>query len=499
MEYFIVAWHNLLEDWNYSVPNIEFYDGSINMNILHHGGKQIGLIVDDYQPQLTTKLNDLDFYPEKILSVYDYLQGSLNFDNQQVLNYQDFNWPDDAIFDISSFNILVVSADKLFAKIVVDTTGKLLWIEYFDQAERLTSKVIIDSRGFVSSKETEQEIVYFDPVGHWRFIYDKQTDAVKLNPDFLVSDQLQYQHLSDLIQEILTEKILTHVTQKDHLIVTIDDQSPLSMSDYNVHHPIYVLNPKVNHTRSLQDVGNESIVVSHKDEIEQGYPNLNLIEIPSLPFQFKFGHSQRLRRQIIGVFAEGMNAEELLSLLHVLYPKLLSKPDELSLRFLTYSNDQNALINKLIKQFAEEKRNEFQLFDEKAKLTMIGENDGLKSSDKRPQLLISSHRLSSVNDAAKTLDKIRVLINWNLQDDFMMIAAVSTGIPQLQNFKSFTLHDHKNGIICQNYQELEMGLTFYLDDLQNWNESLVYNAQLLNKYSEDNLFKKWESVLSKEL
>ncbi|MCH3904736.1 MAG: accessory Sec system protein Asp1 [Lactobacillus sp.] len=239
MEYFIVAWHNLLEDWNYSVPNIEFYDGSINMNILHHGGKQIGLIVDDYQPQLTTKLNDLDFYPEKILSVYDYLQGSLNFDNQQVLNYQDFNWPDDAIFDISSFNILVVSADKLFAKIVVDTTGKLLWIEYFDQAERLTSKVIIDSRGFVSSKETEQEIVYFDPVGHWRFIYDKQTDAVKLNTDFLVSDQLQYQHLSDLIQEILTEKILTHVTQKDHLIVTIDDQSPLSMSDYNVHHPIY--------------------------------------------------------------------------------------------------------------------------------------------------------------------------------------------------------------------------------------------------------------------
>lgn len=500
MEYFIVAWHDQLIDWNFDIPKINFYDGSINMEILQKGGRKVGLVIDDSQPQLTSKLNRLNIYPDKIFSVYDYLQGCWDFSNQQVLDYQDFVWPKDAIFDITPFRILVISQDKLFAKIIYGTTGKILRIEYINQNGECSSKLIIDSRGFVSSKETQQQIIYFDQVGHWRLIYNKQTDSVELNPAFSVAKHFHYLHVRTLIEEILQERLLSKLIQDDHLIITLDDNSPVSIEKYEGFKPIYILNPNVSHERSLTQV-KDGVIVTLKDSeftslSKSSNSNLKLFQLPPLPFQFNFGHSQRLKRQIIGIFAEGMDTEELQSMLTLLYERLITLPDKLGLIFITYTNEKKNLIDQLINNLADERHNEFQLFDKKDDELSEKSDEKVDFIEKKPKLLISCHRLTSVDDAAKTLDKIRILVNWNLPDDFIMTAAVSMGIPQLQNFASFTLHDHKNGLICKDYQQLRAGLSFYLDSLQNWNQSLVYNAQLLNKYSEDNIYEKWESILA---
>jgi accessory secretory protein Asp1 len=499
VEYFIVAWHDQLIDWSFDIPKIDFYDGSINMEILQKGGRRVGLVIDDYQPQLTSKLNRLNIYPDEIFSVYDYLQGCCDFFNKQVLNYQDFIWPSDALFDITPYRILVISHDKLFAKIIFDTTGKILRIEYINQNGECSSKLIIDSRGFVSSKESQKQIIYFDQAGHWRLIYNKQTDSVELNPAFSVARHCKYLHMKTLIEEVLQERLLSKLAQDDHLIITLDDNSPVSIEKYKKYHPIYVLNPNISHNRSLVRV-KDGIIVTLKDSAfsalnERSNSNLKLFRLPPFPFQFNFGHSQRLKRQIIGIFAEGMDPEELQSMLALLYGQLITLPDKLGLVFITYTNEKKNLIDKLISNLADERHNEFQLFDKKSGEFSEKSDEKIEFTDEKPKLLINCHRLTSVEDAAKNLDKIRILINWNLPDDFIMTAAVSMGIPQLQNFASFTLHDHKNGLICKDYKQLLAGLSFYLDSLQNWNQSLVYNAQLLNKYSEDNIYDKWESIL----
>lgn len=65
----------------------------------------------------------------------------------------------------------------------------------------------------------------------------------------------------------------------------------------------------------------------------------------------------------------------------------------------------------------------------------------------------------------------------------------------MQNFASSTLVDHKNGLLCYTPQDVVNGISAYLDDLNAWNQALVYDVKLLNQYSEENLMKIWQKLL----
>ena len=198
MEYFVPAWHNQLVDWAYNTPRIQFYDAINQMRVLQDNHKKIGLVLTDYQPQLTTKLNQLAFSPDYLFSVYDYLQGISTLDNQ-ILDITDFNWPEDAYFDYTLFRIIVISHNRLFAKLAFDTDGKILSITYFDENGQQTKTLMIDSRGFISSKQVGNEITYYDQIGHWRFKYNTENKNVVLNPTFNKCQYNQYQNLNSLI------------------------------------------------------------------------------------------------------------------------------------------------------------------------------------------------------------------------------------------------------------------------------------------------------------
>ena len=44
--------------------------------------------------------------------------------------------------------------------------------------------------------------------------------------------------------------------------------------------------------------------------------------------------------------------------------------------------------------------------------------------------------------------------------------------------------------------EVAAGTNYYLDDLGNWNQALMFNVQLMNAYSAESMLKKWQTVLS---
>lgn len=98
----------------------------------------------------------------------------------------------------------------------------------------------------------------------------------------------------------------------------------------------------------------------------------------------------------------------------------------------------------------------------------------------------------------RALDKIRILISWNDGDVFLEMAAISVGIPQLQNYETTTVIDGKNGWNCSDLHELNEGLSYFLNNLSNWNRALVYNVRTLNQYSEDNLMKEWQKIFRDE-
>ena len=107
MNYLVPAWHRLLDDWSWTIPRIEFDDAVSHIKTFQENQVPYSLVITDYQPQLSTKLNQLTISPSQILNVFDYLQGVNHLDNQ-IVTYRDFNWPADAQFDFTSFRIVVL-------------------------------------------------------------------------------------------------------------------------------------------------------------------------------------------------------------------------------------------------------------------------------------------------------------------------------------------------------------------------------------------------------
>lgn len=497
MEYFIPAWHSQLVDWAYNLPLIEIYDDVNYMRVLKENKQKIGLVLTDYQPQLTTKLNHTILYPDRFFSVYDSLQNIHGLDSR-VIDFRDFNWPEDISFDLSPFRILAISQNRVYAKIIFDSEGKILYIQFVDEDGNDTRKLILDSRGFVSAEETADQITYYDPQGHWRFIYNKNTDAVKTNSVFNVSEHEEYPHLKDLIQEVLVNKFLAHIQSEDRLIITIDDRSLIPLSVYKNYNPIYTANKWHKFSEKIKQVENGQVLVVSKREIEEVKGMLNdnipVINMPSYPIRPNLGHSQRLKRQITAVFAENTTFDELKQIVAIVYKRMIKNPDGEGLYILTYSNEQDDIARRVLEDLEKEHGDEFTTEKEAQEQ---GDNQ-IEASQYKAKLYIRKKRISSVNEAYKILDKVRILINWGHSDDFIQTAAISIGIPQLQNFSSSTLNDHENGLICQEISDLSQGLAHYLDNLQVWNQALVFDVKLLNQYSSDNLMAKWKKVLNYE-
>lgn len=493
MEYIVPAWHSRLKDWAYNVPSVEVYDGENFLRVLGNN-KEVGLVITDYQPQLSTKLNDTSLYPDKIFSIYDYLQDIHGL-NGQVLDYRDFAWPDDIVFDFTPFRILAVSQGRLYAKIIFDTMGKVLWISYLGADGKEKYKLFLDSRGFVSSKDTDHDTTYYDPLGHWRFIVEKADNSVKINPNFDRFKQTEYESIDDLIQEVFIEKFLHQVDQADHIITTLDDQSPISNRVYKGYNVIYSVNHSCTYQKRIREVEAGQVIVPAKRdicEVKKELPkDLPITVMPSFPVQIKLGHSQRIRRQITAIFAEHMSYEELKQIVSAIYPRLINNPENEGLRLLTYSNEKFQISNRVIQELKQEYQDEFSVKEDVEKQ---GDNR-MERSQSAPILMLETKRLTSTADAFKALDKVRILINWSKSDDFIQTAAIGVGVPQLQNFASSTLVDHKNGLLCYTPQDVVNGISAYLDDLNAWNQALVYDVKLLNQYSEENLMKIWQKLL----
>ena len=123
------------------------------------------------------------------------------------------------------------------------------------------------------------------------------------------------------------------------------------------------------------------------------------------------------------------------------------------------------------------------------------ENDKDLAKQKLSVLDIAIKRMASMSDVLTNLDKTRLLVDLGEEnDEFLQIAAISVGVPQLRKHASELLVNGKNGLICTSMEELSKGLEYYLSSLKNWNTALIENVKFLNQYSEDNLLKLWQEV-----
>lgn len=505
MDYLVPGWHQLLNDWAYTVPMVEFDDAVSHLQILRDDQQPAGLIVTDYQPQLSSKLNQFSLAPTKVFAAFDYLQGVEHSDSR-VVDYRDLAWPADALFDMTPFRLQVVSQGRKYAQVIFDNQGKVLWIDYFQADGQRNRRLLLDSRGFVSREEeyTDGQLrgfSYFDEQGHWRFRQDQQTGRVTINPDLpRFTKQLAYDQLSDLITEVVREHFLPQLKATDRLIVSLDDQQPVASQVFAQQDRVVFSASRWHpYRQTLAKIATQKPLLiadaqATAEEVQQlGYLPEPPAIIPIFQAQFKLGHSQRSLRQRIAVFCENTAHDELARIVELLYQLLLKDPDELAVDYLTYSPEKEQEVRQLVDDLTDRHPGESEFKPDKPDQN---ENERDLKEKALPQLEIKTVRLTSTSAVLKALDKTRIMVDWGTKiDQFMQIAVISVGIPQIRQAPTEMLQSGKNGLVETDLDKLPAGLNYYLQSLRHWNAALANNVQYLNQYSEENLLKKWQEIL----
>lgn len=495
MNYLIPAWHKQLKDWSFSTPQIEFDDAVSHYQLFKAAKKKIGLVITDYLPQLITQLDKLSVYPDRLFSLFDYLQGISTTDSK-MFDYQDLNWPAGVYFDYTNFRIIAMVKENPYAKVIFDTQGRVLRIDYLNKQGQIDYQLIIDSRGFISSKVQGSTVTYYDNFGRWRFRYQQSTDHVTINSQWpAFTRYLEYDHLKDLLEEVWADHFCPQFHNQDQVVITLDDQATIDLLDLKLPHSVYSASHWYPYHETIKHLKTGQIVVESEKEAEKVAPFLAnevaLTTIPLFQSRFKLGHSQRIKQQKVAIFAEHLDHDQLTMIIDVLYPRLLAKPATEGVYIYTYSIKQQQMVEQVVKMFRAAHQGEFVFSTE---VGQQGENN-FDDKPQLPALTVVTKRLTSEAEVLTAFDSVRLLINWGKPDQFLKMVAVSVGIPQLTNTKSEELVDRQNGIICHNKNDLQAGIEYYLDSLANWNQALVYNVKMLNRYAVDSLLKQWTKVL----
>lgn len=503
MDYLVPAWHELLEDWAYTIPKLEFDDTVSHIKVFQTNQKPFSLIITDYQPQLSTKLNQLTISPTHIFSSFDYLQGVHHIDSQ-IVDYRDFNWPTGTYYNLTNFHVIVMVKGKPYAKIIFDTQGKILWVDYLEN-DQLRRRLLLDSRGFVSREEVFEngqpyQHIYYDEQGYWRLKHDIMSDHVEINKRFSeLTDYLHYEHLNDLLTEVVTKHALSKFNiDQDNLIITMDDQTVIDQKNYISYHPIFSLSRWHPYHDSLNELKNKNLIlVAENNETKNNIKkqaDLDATVIPLFQSRFNLGHSQRSSQERIGLFVESMTKDEIDKVLKLLYQRLLKSPDTTALTLLSYSTEKLQQAQQALEKLKKTHQGEFVLASKEQNEV---ENILTKQTD-IPKLMINVQRISRAAEAGRQLDSLRILIDWGDKlDEFLQVSAISTGIPQLYRQANDQIKNYQNGLICPQITDINKGLDYYLGNLKHWNEALIYNIQLMNQLSAGELQKKWEEVLTR--
>ena len=80
-------------------------------------------------------------------------------------------------------------------------------------------------------------------------------------------------------------------------------------------------------------------------------------------------------------------------------------------------------------------------------------------------------------------------------ENYVQIAAISTGIPQIVRAKNQYVEDGENGMVISRIDEVTRALRYYLDSLANWNEAMICSYEMGKRFSTGILLEKWKEVI----
>lgn len=505
MYYFIPSWYASDESWKmpvsewYRVGKESEFDDTINhISMFRSEGVKAEIISLGYGPQARYFLHRQGIWPISNWNIFDRLQ-SISGDTPCSFSYRDLNWPENIEWVFTPFIVAGYVDGELYTEVEFGQHGNLLLINLFSEG-KICETLYIDDRGFLSSimkwngiKPGEQ--LFYNRKGELQFTvkYPEKSVVVERSSEYRTRRN-NYAVIDDLIKEVLKAKMSQLNVKKDVVHIAADERHNrmvmeaakgcvMVMSFYGDR---YNIENKESLKKDTQDA---SLIITDTEQLasrinEKVNVGSRIMDISPFDTRLSLGKSQQIRELKVFFPQDGMiepiRSRGIMQMLSLL------QEDERIVLIVGTKDTTEAGLRKLKDEMKEKAASlegtPIYVYDDEGQIA-AGENEAQEEDDKRePQIFIQTY--TNESDVMTILKDIRLIVD--IRDDpdqYIQIAGISAGIPQINYRTTRYIEDQKNGYMIHNIVHLKEAMSYYLQGLAHWNEALVYCVSQAEKYT----------------
>ncbi len=526
MIYFIPAWYKSgswsenEQAWYSRRQHTEFDDTVKHIQLFHRNHfYEYSILLPGYTPNFRHFLHRQSVYHAPYWSCFDSMQS---VEKKRVMNfsYHDLAWPDGVEFVYSPFVILAYLNGSKYAEIEFGEDGNMIEVTMFN-GDEIVRKNIYDDRGFISST-----IVYENgqPVnqdflmenGTWKLRLSLQDGRVRVNPDCadyrieydsnvekIPYSKLNYGSMNEIISEVI-EKYLSNTSETDIFCIAMHERHAgilgeilknrkYILSFYEDRYPI----GRITELRSL--IQSASYVITDSRENMLSLQNVygddySIIDITPYDTRVDKGISQQLHVKKIMVPVDGLSPECYRGIINVLGEYLSGHKDtEVSLFTRDSSYDAEDKILETTRTILKEQGYPVG-WAEKITNNNISEND--LGDEEIVEVKFLVEQCVDEIDVTGCMRKQRVILDLRpMPELYLQVTAISLGVPQIVLRETQFVEDGNNGFVLQDISDAGDKISYYLDNLSNWNEAVINSYELGRKFTTQVLINRWKEVL----
>ena len=529
MLYFIPAWYQQ-EEWReneqywYTRRMRTEFDDTVKHIQLFQRSKaypfQIMLL--SFAPNFRHFLHRQSVFRAPYWSCFDAIQ-EIKRKKVSMFSLHNLNWPEHIEFVYSPFAMVAQLKGKKYAQVDFGEDGNPIQVDIY-QNEVLQRRNIYDDRGFVSSTivyEDAQPLYqdYLTDTGVWKIRHVFKDGHVEVNPKcptFLLSYQEQeyykefsrmsYSGLRDVIQEVLTAYleltdatdmfcVAVHELHKDMLCNVLKNRKMI-LSFFGERYDIKNRMEEVIHM--IREA--HYIITDSQDNLKRIQRRVekaltNITDITPFDSRVDLGISQQLNVQKILVPVDEMEEEWFEEVICRLGEYL---PDNENARVHLFTREADYGRPKMLLEKVRGFLRKAGMPEEWAaeeKKGAVAEN--ILDTEEAVPIRFFAEQCVDELSVSKCIREQRLILDMRKTSElYLRITGISMGIPQVVYRNTEFVEDGKNGLVLKETDGIKEAVAFYLDNLTNWNEAMVYAYELGKKYTTAVLIDKWKEVIN---
>lgn len=519
MIYFVPAWYakdgwqENEQKWYVKRTQTEFDDTVKQVQMFHRNKVQdYKIMLLGYSPNFRHFLHRQSVFHAPYWSCFDAIQ-EIKRKKVAIISYQNLNWPEDVEFIYTPYVVYAQVQNEKYAQIEFGEDGNMILIDLYKDGQ-IWRRNYYDDRGFLSSSVVYSKGVpvyrdYLMENGKRKMREHMRDGRVEIHPLYMkyrietdkevfeVSFSKQkYASMEELILEVADSYVRTTVPNDLFCIAMHPNHFLLSQVVFRKRKMILSffedrLDDK-DYQRGVEIFeAAEYLIVDSKGKMdllckETECDTLKIMAITPYDTRVDLGISQQLQIQKILVPIDNLEDDAFAHLTCILARFVLWN-EKVRVHMLT--RDATAGLKRRIQQ----------------KISKIINDNSRHIISEQKSVIAQIRKILDAFCVEQCVDEIsvskcmkeqRVVLDVREAPElYLQILSVSMGIPQIVKTATEFVEHRKNGWMVSDFNEIERALDYYLNEIANWNEAVVYAYEISKQYTTEKLLEQWKEVV----